>query len=211
MSTVASFGWNYGQNSGLKNLMARSTATSSTVQPLFSPIVISGHLPTSNASIEQWHIKTNGQHLFFQHSFLCQETHNKGSCFFIGGTWSRQLLLHSFIEPRTLAMIIWRILKVLRVRGFMQKIWTSLIRCKPRPWYLLFSFVLFRPNIVLWYPEVALAGAPRWKPCNCWSEPNGIVVGARQEKWNPKLKFQTGPPPIDFIFKPLGIYIYIYT
>ena len=25
----------------------------------------------------------------------------------------------------------------------------------------------------------------------------------RQEKWNPKLKFQTGRPPIDFIFKPV--------
>ena len=104
-------------------------------------------------------------------------------------------------------MIIWRILMVFRVRGFMQKIWTSLIRCKPRPWYLLFSFVLFRPNIVLWYPEVALAGAPRWKPCNCWSEPNGIVAGARQEKWNPKLKFQTGPPPIDFIFKRVPMFL----
>ena len=32
----------------------------------------------------------------------------------------------------------------------------------------------------------------------------------RQEKWNPKLKFQTGRPPIDFIFKPVPIYIYIY-
>ena len=27
----------------------------------------------------------------------------------------------------------------------------------------------------------------------------------RQEKWNPKLKFQTGRPPIDFIFKPVPI------
>ena len=32
----------------------------------------------------------------------------------------------------------------------------------------------------------------------------------RQEKWNPKLKFQTGRPPIDFIFKPVPIYIYIH-
>ena len=33
----------------------------------------------------------------------------------------------------------------------------------------------------------------------------------RQEKWNPKLKFQTGRPPVDFIFKPVPIYIYTWS
>ena len=46
---------------------------------------------------------------------------------------------------------------------------------------------------------------PSLPPFGAPVEPNGIIAGARKKKWNPQLKFQTGPPPLDFIFKGVPI------